>query len=509
MNKENVIPRRALLSVSDKENIIEFAKGLVSNNIELISTGGTLQTLQSHNIPVKHVSEITDFPEMMGGRLKTLHPLLLGGILGLRDEHQSQAEEFNIEWVDLVVCNLYPFERVTQSPDVVFSDAIENIDIGGPTMVRAAAKNFPWVAVVCDPNEYDRVLSFINETGLPFAYRKALAKKAFSHTARYDGLIANFLNEDEFPDTLTDSYIKASPLRYGENPHQSACVYKNNTNELSVLNAIQLQGKSLSYNNLVDAQAAIDAISCIDTPAAAVIKHAIPCGMASKETIEQSFIAAFLADEKSAFGGVVALNQACNEKIAFEISKRFVEIVIAPSFSDEAKACLKKKVALRLLTLDMNQAPSKWSKKYLPGGMLLQENDLHMPDRKALEVVAGGAISYEMENELLFAWLAVKQVKSNAIVVSKEGITLGIGGGQVSRVDAVEIALAKSGDKARGAVLASDAFFPFRDSIDLIAKSGVQVIIQPGGSKRDNEVIAAAKEHGITMVFTKHRCFKH
>lgn len=344
---------------------------------------------------------------------------------------------------------------------------------------------------------------------MSYALRQNLAQKAFSHTARYDALISNYLLSEAFPETLNQSFKKEEALRYGENPHQAASVYRSNEKVLGILGAHQIQGKALSYNNIVDAEAALGAIVKQSKPTAAVIKHAIPCGMAQATDIDTAFMNAFMADEKSAFGGVIALNERCDPNIASEIAKRFVEIVIAPAFSDEAKTILSKKPNLRLLVVDLTMPLDRFVKKQLPGGMLLQEKDAKTLSSADLKVVTGETLPADILRECLFAWHVVKQVKSNAIVVSKDGMTKGIGGGQVSRVDAVEIALNKAADSAQGAVLASDAFFPFRDSIDLIAASGIAYVIQPGGSKRDDEVIAACKEHGITMIFTGHRCFYH
>lgn len=509
MNKESIKPIRALISVSDKSNLKPLLKVLSDNDVELISTGGTLKAIQEEGLACKHVSEITGFPEIMNGRVKTLHPLLLGGILGLRDDHHDVAASHQIPWIDLVVCNLYPFETVIQKEAVTLNEAVENIDIGGPTMVRAAAKNYPWVTILTSPSDYDEVATAIKEGGVSYALRQNLAQKAFSHTARYDALISNYLLSEAFPETLNQSFKKEEALRYGENPHQAASVYRSNEKVLGILGAHQIQGKALSYNNIVDAEAALGAIVKQSKPTAAVIKHAIPCGMAQATDIDTAFMNAFMADEKSAFGGVIALNERCDPNIASEIAKRFVEIVIAPAFSDEAKTILSKKPNLRLLVVDLTMPLDRFVKKQLPGGMLLQEKDAKTLSSADLKVVTGETLPADILRECLFAWHVVKQVKSNAIVVSKDGMTKGIGGGQVSRVDAVEIALNKAADSAQGAVLASDAFFPFRDSIDLIAASGIAYVIQPGGSKRDDEVIAACKEHGITMIFTGHRCFYH
>lgn len=509
MNKSVIKPTRALISVSDKNGLDILVKGLHEAKVEIISTGGTHKAISDMGIPVKHVSEITDFPEIMQGRLKTLHPLLLGGILGKRDTHQEEASTHNIQWIDLVVCNLYPFEETISRSDVTSEQAIENIDIGGPTMVRAAAKNFEWVGIITDPADYEEVGEEIKTKGISFEKRQMLSQKAFSHTAQYDAMIANYFLKSPFPPVLNESYRRTDNLRYGENPHQKASVYCNNEEVLSVLGAEQLQGKELSYNNLVDAQAALEAVANLDTPSCAVIKHAQPCGMAQADTITTAFLKAFMADEKSAFGGVIALNQGCNDEIAKAISSRFVEIVIAPDFSDEALTILGKKTTLRLLKLDFNLPLPMYQKKYLPGGLLVQEKDTHVISHKALKIVTGDVLTDKLISECLFAWHVVKHIKSNAIVITNNGTTQGIGGGQVSRVDAVEIAIQKAGEQAQGAILASDAFFPFRDSIDLMAKAGIRYVIQPGGSKRDEEVISAAKAHQMTLIFTGVRSFNH
>lgn len=509
MNKEPIFPKRALISVSDKSGLAGLVQVLHEQHVELISTGGTHKAISDLGLPVKHISEITDFPEIMQGRIKTLHPLLLGGILGKRDDHSSDAKTHNIQWIDLVICNLYPFEKTIQQTRVSTEEAIENIDIGGPTMVRAAAKNLEWVGILTNPNDYSRIADEIVEGGISFETRQWLSQKAFAHTAYYDSMIANYFLNEPFPQTFNQSYRRIDTLRYGENPHQKAAVYRNNDEAVSVLSATQLQGKQLSFNNLVDAQAAIDAVTTLREPRCAVIKHAQPCGMAEANMIEKAFQKAFMADEKSAFGGVIALNKPCNHTIATELSKRFVEIVIAPDFSEDARSILSKKVNLRLLQLDFSLATPAYQIKHLPGGLLLQEKDTHQISDKDIRVVTGDNVTDDWMKECLFAWDVVKNIKSNAIVITNERQTQGIGGGQVSRVDAVEIAIQKAGEKAKGGVLASDAFFPFRDSIDLIAKAGIQYVIQPGGSKRDDEVIDAAKDHNITMIFTGIRSFNH
>lgn len=504
------ITKRALISVSDKKNIVEFARGLADLNIEIISTGGTSKLLRDANIPVKDVSDITRFPEIMDGRVKTLHPKIHGGILGKRDNHEDIAKQHDIHWIDLVVVNLYPFAETIKQPNVAFSKAIENIDIGGPTLIRAAAKNMDWVGVLVDPTDYESVLAELTQKkALSTATRKKLAAKAFAHTAHYDALIYQYLDDAKFPHELNLHYEKLSELRYGENPHQTACAYRDPDHQTGILSAKQLQGKQLSYNNITDADAAVACVSEFTKPACVIVKHANPCGAALADNIEQAFQRAFNADSQSAFGGIVALNQPCTKHVAVALANIFIEVLIAPHYEPEALDILAKKTHLRVLELSMQPQKPKQEFKFIEGGLLIQDKDRSVLNSSQLQVMTQVAPSEEELKSMSFAWQVLKHIKSNAILIVKNHITIGIGAGQVSRIDAVHMALRKAGSDLTGAVLASDAFFPFRDSIDLIAKSGVRTILQPGGSVRDEEVIAACNEHGIAMVFTGIRSFKH
>lgn len=504
MNREIIHVKRALISVSNKTGIVEFAKGLHALNIEILSTGGTSKLLREANIPVRDVSDLTGFPEMMDGRVKTLHPKVHGGILGLRDEHAAVAKQHDIAWIDLVVVNLYPFSETIAKSDVTFDEAIENIDIGGPTMIRSAAKNMGWVGVVVDPEDYGQVLHELS-SGLNYETRTKLAAKAFSHTAQYDDIIQTYLKSSE---NQVLHLEKHSDLRYGENPHQKASAYCFNGESAGILSAKQHQGKALSYNNISDSDAAFACVNEFNKPAVVIVKHANPCGVAVADTIEEAFYKAFHADSLSAFGGVVALNRVCDAATAKQMAEIFFEVVIAPKYTDEALAILNAKPNLRVLELSSRQA-APYEYKFIQGGVLMQELDksiLHISD---LKVVTQRAPSSSDMETMVFAWPVLKQLKSNAILIAKNNATVGVGVGQVSRVDAVDIAINKAGDHIAGAILASDAFFPFRDSIDRLAGKGIAAIIQPGGSMRDEEVIAACNEYGIGMVFTGVRCFKH
>ncbi|MFH0819003.1 MAG: bifunctional phosphoribosylaminoimidazolecarboxamide formyltransferase/IMP cyclohydrolase [Patescibacteria group bacterium] len=502
--------KRALISVSDKTGIEELAKQLVDLNIEIVSTGGTAKVLEDAGVKVISIDDVTGFPEMMNGRLKTLHPNVHGGLLAVRDneEHTASAKEHGIEMIDLVVVNLYPFE---QKP------GIENIDIGGPTMLRSAAKNHQYVTVVTDPKDYEKVLEEIKDKGdTSLETRKKLAQKVFAHTARYDSLIADFMNEKkEFTDEMTFGYKKAYDLRYGENPHQSACFYiEGNIKEPCVANAKILQGKQLSYNNIMDADGAINVVRDFTEPACAVIKHANPCGACTDKDIVKAFKQAYAADSLSAFGGIIALNRDCNEEIATEISKVFAEIVIAPKFDEKALEILAKKKNLRLLEIGSLAGANTYARpprdlRKVVGGILVQDLDRLIIEAKDLKIVTETQPDADQIKEMLFAWKIIKHVKSNAILLTKNNTTVGVGCGQVSRVDATDIAIKKAGANVSGCVIASDAYFPFRDSIDKIATVGIKAIIQPGGSIRDEEVIAACNEHGVAMVFTGNRAFKH
>ena len=512
MNKKNTSVNTALISVSDKENIIELGKGLTDLGVEILSTGGTAKALREGGVTVTDVSDYTGFPEIMDGRVKTINPLVEGGILGLRDKHEKEAEANGIRWIDLVVCNLYPFAETVRKPDVTLDSALENIDIGGPTMIRCAAKNVGWVGVVVDPADYSSVLAELQESnGLTFDSRNRLSTKAFGHTAKYDTLIHNHLKSEQLSDDFSLSFEKYYDLRYGENPHQQAAAYKDPmTTAPNVLNATIHQGKKLSYNNIMDADGALACVKEFAEPACVVVKHANPCGVATGDDITDCFHRAFNADSMSAFGGIVALNQRCTTQIAEALRKIFIEIVLAPEFEDGALELFAKKKNLRVLEIGQFGARDpKMEFKYVDGGLLVQETDVSTITSEALSTVTKMKPSEQNSADMLFGWKVLKNVKSNGILTAKDNTTLGIGPGQVSRVDAVEIAVRKSGDNLEGAILASDAFFPFRDSIDTIADTGIAAVIQPGGSVRDEEVIAACDEHGIAMVFTGARCFKH
>jgi len=500
--------KRALISVSNKAGLQDFANGLYKLGIELISTGGTAKFLQDLNIPVTNVADITNFPEIMNGRVKTIHPKIAGGILGKRDQHEKEAKEHEIPWLDLVVCNLYPFAETIAKPNVDLDTALENIDIGGPTMIRAAAKNFHYVGVIVDPNDYSAVLQELQKNRkLDLDLCKKLATKAFAHTAQYDTVIAEYLTDDMFPEQLTLAFNKISELRYGENPHQKACFYQK-IDRLS--NSKQLQGKQLSFNNIFDTDAAIACVKEFSEPACVVVKHANPCGVCEHEDINQAFINAWQADAKSAFGGIVALNRTCSAEIAEQLAKVFIEVLIAPDYSPEALEILQKKPNLRVLELNtLTKSAEKYQFKYVDGGMLLQTIDDNKITNNDLKFVTKIKPSQQKIADLLFAWKVVKHVKSNAIVIADNKTTLGIGHGQVSRVDAVNVAIYKGRKYPQQAVLASDAFFPFRDSIDQLETTSINAIIQPGGSIRDEEVIAACDEQQIAMVFTGIRCFNH
>ncbi len=512
MNTEKTSVKTALISVSNKNGIVELGQRLVGLGVEIISTGGTAKALRNAGLQVTSVSDYTGFPEIMGGRVKTINPLVEGGILGLRDQHVREAEAHDIKWIDLVVCNLYPFAETIQKPDVTLGTALENIDIGGPTMIRSAAKNVGWVGVVVDPADYTTVLDELkSDGGLAFGTRKRLSAKAFGHTAKYDTLIHNHLKDAPLSDDFSLTFEKQTDLRYGENPHQKAAAYKAPiAAEPNVLNATIHQGKKLSYNNIMDADGALACVKEFDEPACVVVKHANPCGVAAGDDITDCFHRAFNADSMSAFGGIVALNRTCTEEIAEALRKIFIEIVLAPEFEDGALALFAKKNNLRVLEIGQFGARDpKLEYKYVDGGLLVQETDASTITSDNLSTVTKMKPSEQNSADMLFGWKVLKNVKSNGILTAKDNTTLGIGPGQVSRVDAVEIAVRKSGDSLEGAILASDAFFPFRDSIDRIAYCGLRAVIQPGGSVRDEEVIAACDEHGIAMVFTGARCFKH
>jgi phosphoribosylaminoimidazolecarboxamide formyltransferase/IMP cyclohydrolase len=514
--------RRALISVSDKNGVVEFARSLLTHGVQILSTGGTAQLLKLNGIVVTEVAEHTGFPEMMEGRVKTLHPKVHGGILARRDkpDHVKAMEEHGIPPIDMVVVNLYPFEQAVARPGCSMDDAIENIDIGGPAMVRAAAKNHAFVAVVTDPADYARLTAKMKATGgkLAFAERYALAAKAFSHTAEYDGMISSWLTGRDadnkaraFPDRLNQQWRLAQTLRYGENPHQSAAFYTERSPPRGTLSGFsQLQGKELSYNNIADADAAWECCRTFDVPACVIVKHANPCGVAVAQSPLAAYRNAFLTDPTSAFGGIIAFNRAVDGPTAEAVAKQFVEVVIAPEYDDDARKVFRAKQNVRLLAIDVARDLNRLDMKRVGGGLLVQTPDDF--DVAEMRIVTRRSPSKEEMNDLVFASRVAKFVKSNAIVFCRHGMTLGVGAGQMSRVDSTRIAAIKAknaGLSLRGAVAASDAFFPFRDGLDVVANAGARAVIQPGGSVRDDEVIAAADEHGIAMLFTGMRHFRH
>ncbi|MEW6065685.1 MAG: bifunctional phosphoribosylaminoimidazolecarboxamide formyltransferase/IMP cyclohydrolase [Bacillota bacterium] len=510
--------KRALLSVSDKTGLVEFARGLSALGVEIVSTGGTAKTLREAGVPVVYISDVTGFPEILGGRVKTMHPNVHGGILALRtEEHLNQLREHQITPIDLVVVNLYPFRETIARPGVTLADAIENIDIGGPTMVRAAAKNHAYVGIVVNPQRYGQVLEALEKEGeLAAPLRLELAGEAFAHTAAYDTAIANYLNgvigTEEFQPEFNLSLVKAQNLRYGENPHQKAAFYRDPAiSGPCIANAEQLHGKELSYNNILDANSALELVREFSDPCAVIIKHNNPCGTATAESLVAAYKKAFETDPVSAFGGIVACNRSVDADTANEMSQIFLEAVVAPDFTADALEILRKKANLRLLkTGDLTeQTRDVLEVRKVNGGLLVQEADRVVADPAELKVVTERQPSAEELKEMIFAMAVVKHVKSNAIVLSKDGQVIGVGAGQMNRVGSARIAFEQAADKAKGAVLASDAFFPFRDTVDEAAKAGVTAIIQPGGSIRDEESIQACNEHGIAMVFTGLRHFKH
>ncbi|WP_026695295.1 bifunctional phosphoribosylaminoimidazolecarboxamide formyltransferase/IMP cyclohydrolase [Peribacillus kribbensis] len=509
--------KRALISVSDKTGIVDFAKGLKEAGFEIISTGGTKKTLQEQGIEVLGISEITGFPEILDGRVKTLHPNVHGAVLARHGDknHQEQLEQHNIQPIQLVCVNLYPFQQTIAKEDVTVEDAIENIDIGGPTMLRSSAKNHEYVTVVVDPADYSTVLEELqNEGETKSMTRRKLAAKVFRHTAAYDSVISQYMTqlaEEETPESYTVTYNLKQTLRYGENPHQKAAFYQKPLgSQFSLAYADQLHGKELSYNNINDADAALQIVKDFSEPAAVAVKHMNPCGIGIGETISQAFQKAFDADSTSIFGGIVALNREVDLETAEKLHSIFLEIVIAPSFTKEALEVLTAKKNIRLLTVSF--AESKALEKKLTsveGGLLIQDMDMYTLDDAAISIPTKREPTPEEWEALKLGWKAVKHVKSNAIVVSGSDMTLGIGAGQMNRVGAAKIALEQAGEKAKGAALASDAFFPMDDTVEAAAKAGITAIIQPGGSVRDEDSIKKADEYGIAMVFTGVRHFKH
>ncbi len=509
---------RALISVSDKTSIVEFARSLADKNIEILSTGGTAKLLADNNIPVIEVSDYTGFPEMMAGRVKTLNPKIHGGILARRRLDENVMSENDINSIDLVVVNLYPFQATVANPDCTLEEAIENIDIGGPAMLRSAAKNHADVTVVVDVQDYQSVIDEINANGnTTLETRTKLALTAFEYTAQYDGAIANYLGKDNdgFSNTLNLQFHKVQSMRYGENPHQNSAFYiENNIAESCIASSTQFQGKAMSYNNMADADAALECVRSFDAPACVIVKHANPCGVALRDTIHQAYLDAFKTDPTSAFGGIIAFNRSLDKATAQAIiNKQFVEVIIAPTINSDAKAVLSTKQNVRVLECGkLTAVQASLDYKRVTGGLLVQDKDLGIVTKDDINCVTNLTPTAEQIQDLLFAWKVAKAVKSNAIVYVKNQMTLGIGAGQMSRVYSAKIAGIKAADenlKIKDSVMASDAFFPFRDGIDAAAEAGIKAIIQPGGSMRDKEVIEAANEHNIAMVLTGMRHFKH
>jgi phosphoribosylaminoimidazolecarboxamide formyltransferase/IMP cyclohydrolase len=516
--------RQALISVSDKRGLIEFARSLASFNVTLISTGGTAALLRGAGLAVTEVGDYTRFPEMLDGRVKTLHPRVHAGILARRDDtgHVEALERAGIPTIDLVVVNLYPFSETIARPDCSLSEAIENIDIGGPTLVRAAAKNYQHVAVLTDPADYEalsrEMASANGAIGAETRFR--LAQKAFSHTAAYDGAISNYLTSidgggvrDSFPARLNLQYDMVQRLRYGENPHQDAAFYRDPSPVPGGIGSyVQHQGKELSYNNIADADAAWECVKTFDETACVIVKHANPCGVALGRDAADAYRKAFATDPTSAFGGIIAFNREVDAVTAEAVSQQFVEVLVAPAITDEARTVFARKAGPRALTIPLDKATNRYDFKRVGGGLLVQTSDTMNATAASVRTVTRVKPTAQQLDDLLFSWRVAKFVKSNAIVFCREGRTLGVGAGQMSRIDSARIAAIKAenaGLSLAGSVAASDAFFPFRDGLDVIAESGARAIIQPGGSVRDDEVIAAADEHGIAMVFTSVRHFRH
>jgi len=526
--------QRAILSVTDKSGLVEFARKLVALGVELVSTGGTAKLLRDSGIAVKDISELTGFPEMLGGRVKTLHPKVHGGILHRREDagHVAAVAEHGIPAIDMVVVNLYAFEKTAAKPGVHFEEIIENIDIGGPSMIRSAAKNFQDVAVVTSPSDYDSIAAEMSKSGgaLSKETKWRLARKAFATTAAYDSAIASTLERisaangfqltppTHFPETLRLSLRKEMDLRYGENPHQKAAMYADDSGS-GVAHGRQVQGKELSYNNIVDLQAAWDLAQEFDEPVCAIIKHTNPCGTATGKTLAEAYARALECDPVSAFGGVIGVNRPVDAAAASEMAKLFLEVIAAPSFETAAKEVFASKKNLRLVEIPQSHPNAannaalgwgtRWILKDISGGMLVQDADLHQLAESDLKVVTKRPPTVEEKRALLFAWKVCKHVKSNAILYARDGQTVGVGAGQMSRVDSCKIGAMKAQLPLQGTVAASDAFFPFPDGVEEIAKAGATAIIQPGGSVRDAEVIAAADRLGLAMIFTGIRHFRH
>ena len=513
---------RAILSVTDKSGLVEFARKLAGLGVELVSTGGTAKLLRDSGVAVKDISELTGFPEMLDGRVKTLHPKVHGGILHRRDDkdHLAAVAEHGIPAIDMVVVNLYAFEKTAAKPGVHFDELIENIDIGGPSMIRSAAKNFQDVAVVTSPADYDAIAEEMAASGgalsLSMETKWRLAQRAFATTAAYDSAIASTLERvggdfalhtaEGFPQNLRLAFQKVMDLRYGENPHQKAAMYADGSGA-GVANARQVQGKELSYNNIVDLQAAWDLAQEFDEPVCAIIKHTNPCGTATGKTLAEAYVRALECDPVSAFGGVIGVNRTVDAVSAGEMAKLFLEVIAAPAFDEGAKAAFGSKKNLRLVEVPAGQ--QNWVLKNISGGMLVQDADLHKLAEADLKVVTRRPPTPEEKSALLFAWKVCKHVKSNAIVYARDGQTVGVGAGQMSRVDSCKLGAMKAQLPLKGTVAASDAFFPFPDGVEEIAKAGATAIIQPGGSVRDQEVIEAADRLGLAMIFTGVRHFRH
>ena len=515
--------RRAILSVSNKSGIVELARSLVALGVSILSTGGTAKLLAREGVSATEVSSYTGFPEMLDGRVKTLHPKIHGGILARRDQpaHLDAIRGAGIDPIDLIVVNLYPFEATVADPDCRLEDAVENIDVGGPAMLRAAAKNYHSVCVVVDPNDYAAVLAELKTSGgVSEALRFRLAKKVFAHTACYDGAIANYLysldernHRGEYPDVLSIQLHKVQQMRYGENPHQSAAFYRDLEPAAgSLASWRQLQGKELSYNNVADADAAWECVKSFAEPACVIVKHANPCGVAVGANLLDAYEKALATDPVSAFGGILAFNRALDRATAEAFGKQFAEVVIAPRVEPEARTACAAKPNVRVLEVPIAHGVNKYDFKRVGGGMLVQSADARLLERSEARVVTKKVPSEAQWADLLFAWRVAKYVKSNAIVFCRDGATVGVGAGQMSRVDSARIASIKAksaGLTLAGSVAASDAFFPFRDGLDVVVEAGAVAVIQPGGSMRDDEVIAAADERGVAMVFTGVRHFRH
>jgi phosphoribosylaminoimidazolecarboxamide formyltransferase / IMP cyclohydrolase len=515
--------KQALISVSDKTGAVDFARELVRLGYRILSTGGTAKLLQQNGVPVVEVAQYTGFPEILDGRVKTLHPRIHAGLLARQDlvAHMQSLAEHRVEPIDMLVVNLYPFEQTVANPNVTFDDAIENIDIGGPAMLRGAAKNHMSVTVIVDPADYKPVLDELHtHSEIGPGMRFALAKKVFAHTARYDGAISNYLSSLDdnaqrhpFPQTLTRQWEKVQDMRYGENPHQGAAFYRELTVGTGQLASYeQHQGKELSYNNIADSDAAWECVRAFDGPACVIVKHANPCGVAIGATPEEAYAKAFATDSTSAFGGIIAFNRTVDAACARAVARQFVEVVIAPDFDGPARIVFDAKPNVRLLTVKMGNGQNDYDFKRVGGGLLVQSPDAKKIALGDLKVVSTRQPTAAELDDMLFAWHVAKFVKSNTIVFASGGQTLGIGAGQMSRVDSARIAAIKAGEAGlslKGSAAASDAFFPFRDGLDKIAEAGAGCVIHPGGSMRDAEVIAAADEHGMAMVFTSTRHFRH